>query len=126
MSALITTLVSDPTPKQLATLSPRFFPYAVAIINGLRQAGIPAIVVADGARRTAAKQSILVSRGLSTTQKSKHLTGDAIDIDVQGYRREDIPESFWRVFGPWVESAGLRWGGRWTNPYDPGHVEYPG
>jgi hypothetical protein len=28
------------------------------------------------------------------------------------------------MIGPWAElSLGLKWGGRWLDPYDPGHFE---
>lgn len=30
----------------------------------------------------------------------------------------------WAVIGEIAESLGLRWGGRWKSPHDPGHVEW--
>jgi len=32
----------------------------------------------------------------------------------------------WRKVGTAGERLGLRWGGRWRHPYDPGHFEWTG
>jgi hypothetical protein len=32
----------------------------------------------------------------------------------------------WKKVGAVGEQLGLRWGGRWRNPYDPGHFEWTG
>ena len=32
----------------------------------------------------------------------------------------------WKKVGTTGEQLGLRWGGRWRNPYDPGHFEWTG
>lgn len=117
--------MSDPTPAQLATLSPRMLDIAIEIINYFRFAGIPIIIVSKGARRSADDQAQLVAAGLSQTRNSAHLTGDAVDFDIFGLRRDEIPDVFWNLFGQVAESYGLVWGGRWTNPYDPGHVQLP-
>lgn len=117
--------MNDPTPAQLATLSPRMAEIAAEIINACRDVGIPLIIVAKGARRSPEEQSKLLRAGLSATRNSAHLTGDAVDFDIYGLARGDIPQVFWDAFGPFVESFGLTWGGRWRHPYDPGHVELP-
>lgn len=116
---------TDPTPQQLASLSDEMRPIAIEIINILREAGIPAIIVSQGARRSSATQSKIVAAGNSLTTKSAHLTGDAFDIDIYGLSRSQIPDAFWKVYGPLVESYGLSWGGRWHSLYDPGHAELP-
>jgi len=117
--------MDDPTPAQITTLSDRMQPYAIEIISNLRNIGIPAIIVAQGARRNPTTQQALLAKGVSATLKSAHLTGDAFDIDIWGLARGDIPEVFWSFYGQMVESYGLVWGGRWTHPYDPGHCELP-
>lgn len=116
----------DPTPAQLATLDPQIAPRAVALLNALRAVGVPAIITRLGARRTQAEQMALLNdpRGVTSTSRSRHITGMAFDIDVLGMRRDDIPSWWWPIIGNYAEQAlGLRWGGRWTRPYDPGHFE---
>jgi peptidoglycan L-alanyl-D-glutamate endopeptidase CwlK len=89
-----------------------------------RSAGYP-VVVTSG-HRTAAEQRDLVAAGRSRTAHSKHLTGEAFDIDWYRWDRNAVPVEFWRLIGPWAErELGLVWGGRWVSPYDPGHFELP-
>lgn len=117
--------MNDPTPQQLAGLSPTLQPIAIEIINLFRDAGIPLGIVALGGRRTSAQQSNLVGKGVSATLNSYHLTGDAFDVDVLGFPRDQIPPQFWNIYGQVVESYGLVWGGRWSQPYDPAHAQLP-
>ena len=71
-----------------------------------------------------------IAKGVSWTTRSKHLTGDAIDIapyavfDIGG-RNElqwDSDADVWTQIGAIGESVGLRWGGRWEQR-DLGHFE---
>lgn len=58
--------------------------------------------------------------------RSRHLTGDAFDVDVLGMNRDDVPEWWWHQLGNFAESQlGLRWGGRWKSIRDLGHFEDP-
>lgn len=114
----------DPTPTSINSLDPKIRPAAVALVNGLRQAGVPVFIQASGARRTTDEQQRLVQSGRSQTYRSKHLLGLAFDIDIRGFRREEIPKWFWDELGPAAEAyLGLRWGGRFKSLYDPGHFE---
>jgi len=115
----------DPTPQQIETLSNHLAPIAAEIINIFRQAGIPLGIVAKGARRSASLQDELVRARLSRTRHSAHLTGDAVDFDVLGVARDQLPREFFQTLGYVGELFGLVWGGRWTSPYDPGHFELP-
>jgi len=86
---------------------------------------VPLIVTS--ARRSLAEQQALLAQGRTRTLNSKHLTGQAFDIDVYGWNRDDVPRAFWYILGPWAESnLGLVWGGRWSSIFDPGHFESPG
>ena len=115
---------SDRTQELLNTLDPFMQTRAAILINALRGIGIPAVIVGMGARRTVEEQARLVAASRSKTMRSKHVQGLAFDLDILGYRRDDIPSEFWNQLGPWAEEQlGLRWGGRWSNPYDPGHFE---
>lgn len=116
--------MADPTLSRLGTLTPEAAAAAFFLVWAARSAGYP-VVVTSG-RRTEAEQARLVRIGASRTMRSKHLTGEAFDIDWWGWDRNDIPSWFWNLIGPWAErELGLRWGGRWSDPYDPGHFELP-
>jgi hypothetical protein len=81
--------------------------------------------------RTHAKQNEYRTMGRkytnSTGGKSKHQYGLAVDVVplVKGVAVWDNV-FLWRKIGTTGEKLGLRWGGRWRNPYDPGHFEWTG
>lgn len=81
--------------------------------------------------RTHAKQNEYRSMGRnytnSTGGKSKHQYGLAVDVVpvVNGVAVWDNV-NLWRKVGVTGERLGLRWGGRWRKPYDPGHFEWTG
>lgn len=77
----------------------------------------------SNSRRTEDEQRRLVASGASRTMNSKHLSGQAFDVDVIGYGRDAIPGYFWDLLGPFGESLGLVWGGRWPTLRDYGHFE---
>lgn len=81
--------------------------------------------------RTVAKQNEYKSMGKKYTRSSgghsKHQYGLAIDVvpmidSVAVWNNMAI----WRKIGPVGEKLGLRWGGRWRHPFDPGHFEWSG
>lgn len=111
----------DRSAALIAQLTPDAGAAAITLLNAVRAAGIP-LVVSSGLR-SVAEQQRLVAAGRSRTLRSAHLDGRAFDVDVLGFSRDDIPEWFWQQLGPYGESLGLTWGGRWSNPYDPGHFE---
>lgn len=116
----------DPTPAQVAALRPGTRDKAIHLINALRSVGVPAIIGPLGGKRTIKQQLQLYGsgRGVTTTVKSRHIYGAAFDIDVAGMNRDDVPKWWWPIIGQYAESVlKLRWGGRWTRPYDPGHFE---
>lgn len=118
--------MQDPTPGQIASLDPQIRDRAAILINALRGVGVPAVIQPLGARRSVAEQLKLYQSGtgVTATTKSRHVLGMAFDLDVYGLNRNDIPGWFWEIVGPWAEkSLGLVWGGRWKNPYDPGHFQ---
>jgi hypothetical protein len=81
--------------------------------------------------RTHAKQNEYRSMGRkytnSTGGKSKHQYGLAVDVVpmVNGVAVWDNVW-LWKKVGVAGEKLGLRWGGRWKKPYDPGHFEWTG
>lgn len=94
---------------------------AELFIDGLRRAGLPIVITSS--RRTAAEQALLVAQGRSTTQQSRHLTGEAFDVDIYGVDRNRVPEWVWQSIGPYGEQLGLVWGGRWKSFRDVGHFQ---
>ena len=114
----------DGTAERIAGLEPYLADRARYLINGLRELGIPAVIVAHGGRRTLSEQQSLVAKGRSSNLHSAHVYGRAFDLDIAGMSRDSVPDQFWQILGPWAEeNLGLSWGGRWSNPYDPGHFE---
>lgn len=113
---------NDPTERHLAKLQPRTAAVALVFINAMREAGIPAYI--SSSTRTQAEQDALVARGLSKTRNSRHLTGNAFDIDILGYGRDQLPRAWWNAVGEYAEAMGMKWGGRFTGFYDAGHFEF--
>lgn len=114
--------MSDPTPSHLDRLEPRTAEAAWWLVYAARVAGFPVVITSSA--RTLEEQRAYVAQGVSRTLASKHLEGKAFDIDWFGWDRDDVPPWFWNLIGPWAErELHLRWGGRWTQPFDPGHFE---
>lgn len=118
----VTLPFNDPTEKHLSRLQPRTAAVALAFINAMREAGIPAYI--SSSTRTQAEQDALVARGLSQTRNSRHLSGQAFDIDILGYGRDEIAKSWWLAVGEYAEAMGMTWGGRFKSFYDAGHFEF--
>lgn len=112
---------NDQTAYHIARLHPRLAELAYQFINELRTAGVPAHITSS--RRTTTEQARLVRAGLSNNPRSKHLTGLAFDFDILGFGRNQIPRQVLDAIGAYGESLGMKWGGRWKSPYDPGHFE---
>jgi peptidoglycan L-alanyl-D-glutamate endopeptidase CwlK len=113
--------VADYTQHWLDTLDRLTADRAERFIDELRLAGLP-IVITSG-RRTALEQARLVAAGRSTTMQSRHLTGQAFDVDLYGVARNRVPAWIWNSIGPFGEQLGLKWGGRWVSFRDVGHFE---
>lgn len=139
--------------RSLASLSSEFRLKVNAVLAGLTERGVAVMIVQTG--RTVAEHQANLASGASRAAVSKHLprmlqpiTGlpepdkcDAIDLcpfDTYALRGPDklqwsddtSPEAVaaFKAIGELGEAEGLRWGGRWHDPHDPGHLEllYPG
>lgn len=104
----------DQSLQLIRTLQPELQPAAVWLINQLRAAGLPAIVVS--ARRSAAVQKRLIEAGRTTATRSLHLSGSAIDVGFASVPTSRVPPDWWSYAGSLWESAGGRWGGRFSTP----------
>lgn len=115
--------------RALDDLSPRFKPLAMELLASCVEARIPVVIV--DTLRTAEEHAANLAKGVSWTQHSKHLTGDAIDIClVATYDEHGGNKLNWNVNDPaWARlaaigrSLGLRCGYDWTVK-DAGHFEY--
>lgn len=127
--------------RDLDSLCDRLRPLAQAFVSELVSKDIPHAVIET--RRTPAVQIAYYSQGRDTlentntkrhhaglypiterdnsrivtkTLKSKHLTGEAIDIvplTAHGSIWWSAPKEIWERMGVIGESLGLEWGGRW-------------
>jgi len=91
------------------------------MVTEVRRSGVPLYI--SSSVRSSALQAQLVRAGRSQTLRSKHLTGNAFDVDVLGFGRDQIPKWWFSRLGTFAERHGLRWGGRWSKPRDLGHFE---
>lgn len=113
----------------LDALHPFFRDKIAALIADCKSKGIQLAVVET--YRTHAKQNEYRFMGRkytnSTGGKSKHQYGLAVDLVpiVDSVAVWDNV-ALWRKIGVSGEKLGLRWGGRWKKPYDPGHFEWTG
>lgn len=87
-------------------------------------------IVTEGLR-DAARQAALVEAGASTTMRSRHLTGHAVDLAplVDGHIRWDWP-LFPRLAEVMAEAAKIEgvpieWGGAWAKFRDGPHWQLP-
>lgn len=126
--------------RKLDDLSDRFRPKAMEFLARLTEAGIHVLVV--DTLRTPQEHAHNLMMGTSKTALSKHLDGrarglphkgsDAMDVcPFETYSLAgpdklnwDVTNPVWKRIGEVAEGVGLRWGGRWRSPHDPGHVEY--
>lgn len=120
---------SDPTAAQISTLRSDTQWAASWLIYFLRlEYELPAII-SEGLR-SSSRQDFLFESGrtrpgpiLTGTRESFHESGQAFDVDMHGWNRDDVPEWVWDVVGPVGEWLGLEWGGRWLSR-DLGHFEW--
>lgn len=122
--------------RALDDLDPRLRPLAIELVARCVEAGV-AVMIVD-TLRTPAEHAVNLAKGTSAATRSKHLDGLAIDLCPYetyqfagpdklrwdaGSGPKDVKEP-WATMGRIGESLGLRWGGRWKKPFDPGHFEY--
>ncbi len=116
-----------PMIADLDALHPYFREKVALLISICKEKGIELALVET--YRTRAKQNEYKSMGKKYTRSggghSKHQYGLAVDVVpiVDSVAQWD-DYKLWRKIGVVGEQLGLRWGGRWRNPYDPGHFEW--
>lgn len=120
---------SMPMIADLEALHPYFRDKIVQLISICESKGITLAIVET--YRTHAKQNEYKSMGKKYTRStgghSKHQYGLAIDVvPVVDSLAQWDDYKLWKKVGAVGEQLGLRWGGRWRNPYDPGHFEWTG
>lgn len=109
--------MTDETALHWRSLDAALQPHAAYFVNAVRAAGIPLVLISG--RRSAA-----ANREVGGAERSFHLFGHAFDVQVLGYRREEIPYEWWEILGRFWEAMGGRWGGRFesldVNHFDSG------
>ena len=131
--------------RSLDSLSSDCYPRACQWIARVTARGVAAMVVQTS--RTPAEHAVNLAAGTSGTARSLHLPrylrwpvgvpivegdkADALDLAPFAVWSLHGPDKLqwnttdpaWAVIGEECERAGLRWGGRWASPFDPGHGE---
>ena len=121
--------------RALDDLDSAFKPLAMELISRCTEAGIPVMIITTS--RTLEEQAEALKNGFSSTMNGKHLPqspegkSKAIDIcpffEFQLHGPDklqwDSDDPIWTKIGLIGEKMGLRWGGRWKKPHDPGHFE---
>jgi hypothetical protein len=118
-----------PMITDLNSLHPFFRDQVLNLIAKCKAKGIDLVIVET--YRTHAKQHEYKTMGKKYTSsgagQSKHQYGLAVDVvpivDSLAVWNNTM---LWRKIGAVGEKLGLRWGGRWRKPYDPGHFEWTG
>jgi hypothetical protein len=118
-----------PMINDLNALHPYFRDKVQQLISICKAKGIQLAFVET--YRTHSKQAEYKGMGRKYTRsgagKSKHQYGFAVDVvpivnDTACWHDKVL----WKKVGVVGEQLGLRWGGRWRYPYDPGHFEWTG
>lgn len=119
--------------QKLDDLSPRMRPLVDKFLAKLMEARIPVMIVTT--LRSPEEQAEKVAKGLSWTLKSRHLTGDAIDVapymifDLHGPDKAqwDEADPIWNRIGHIGQGCGLKWGViKGGVRVDVGHFEFIG
>ena len=118
---------SIPMINELGALHPYFRDKIIELIQICRAKGIELAVVET--IRTRSKQNQYKGMGKKYTRSgggsSKHQYGLAVDlVPVVDSIAVWDSSALWKKIGVAGEKLGLRWGGRWKKPYDPGHFEW--
>ena len=135
--------------RSLDSLSSDFYPLACEWVARVTARGVAVMIVQTS--RTMEEHRVNLLNGTSGTNLSSHLPrlmrwrwavtplevgdsekSDAMDIaPYEQYQlhgpdklRWNAKDPAWGVIGEEAERVGLRWGGRWQQPFDPGHGEF--
>lgn len=127
-SAVVAFKAQTQEQRKLATLRPAFREQVVEMLELARASWPDRRIVITEAYRPQRRQDALYKQGRHVTavRKSKHTEGLAVDVyfvtTIGGLiiPYEGAPYDELGVIG---ESVGMRWGGRWKQPFDPGHFE---
>ena len=114
--------MADQTAQLIQELTPWARYHAIELINAARiELGLPAVITS--AKRNLEQQKELLRTGRTRTLQSKHLLGQAFDVDMYGYNRDQVPAYVYQALGELGERFGLTWGGRFVSFRDVGHFE---
>jgi len=106
---------ADNSLQLIRSLQPFLQPYVIALVNAVREEGIPLMVLSG-------RRNANVNQEVGGAERSLHLYGLAFDLQVEGLKRDELHPYFWQTLGEWWESLGGRWGGRFSSP-DSNHFD---
>lgn len=133
--------------RSLDSLSSEFYPLACAWLARVLARGVAVMIVQTS--RTVAEHQTNIANHTSSASLSLHLPRhlrwpsgvplavqdadkcDAMDVAPYDQYLLHGPDKLqwktldaaWGIIGEEAERVGLRWGGRWKVPFDPGHAE---
>lgn len=101
--------MNDPTMDNILSLEPRTARAAFWMVLAAREAGIPLMVISG-------RRNALQNASAGGAIGSWHLSGEAFDVQVAGYTRDQVPLEWWQMLGQWAETnLGLYWGGNFVH-----------
>lgn len=106
-------------------------PTLVTLFRYVAQHTDIAFIITEGLR-TPQRQAELVKAGASRTLKSKHLTGEAVDVAIVVGKEVRWDWQLYRNFADVVKTMamnlqiGITWGGDWSSFKDGPHFELKG
>lgn len=106
----------------LSLLDVAFRNKVILLIHNSSELGIE-LISYETVRSVERQDSIFSKRPKRTNLRggeSKHQYGLAVDFVIRG----GADRATWLKVGREGEKLGLRWGGRWARPFDPGHFEW--
>ena len=108
---------------KLNGLTANFRPKAEQVLDELNNKGYDLRIV--WGKRTKQENDALVKQG-KASKNSKHLTGEALDFinRIVGYDNANYPV-YTADVGIAAKNAQVIWGGNFTTPWDPNHIENP-
>lgn len=115
------------TTKSLEVLHPVFKYKLQQFLDSCKRACIELDII-ETYRTNKTQNNYYHKKGRKVTRlkagQSKHQHGLAVDVvPVVNGKWEWNNRKIWKTIGSIGEYYGLRWGGRWKNPYDPSHFE---
>lgn len=114
--------------QKLASLHPEFREKIIKVLGEMRARGFDPYI--HFGWRDLATQTRLKEQGFTKVSFSFHNATDidghpaALAVDIPSKSKGWEPgQTYWNTLGEIGEKHGLTWGGRWSDPWDPSHLQ---